>query len=80
MQLARAPRIAARSLADALRLIEAVPHVGVAFSDEVTGRAMYRRLVRVRRGWCYQLIYEVRADMVLVLFVDPSWRERYRRR
>ena len=75
-QLARAPRLAAGKLADALEILSVVPHSGVMLFELLSGRTWHRKVVRIRRGWSYHILYEVRADEVTVHFIDPSWRQR----
>lgn len=74
-QLELAHRVAAPKLADALVVLAQVPRSGMLLlSDELHGRVLYRKLVRIRRGWSYQLVYEIRRDRVLVLSIDPAWK------
>lgn len=49
-------------------------------SDELHGRSLYRKLVKIRRGWSYHLVYEIRRNAVLVLSIDPAWKLRHAHR
>jgi hypothetical protein len=57
----------------ALRVLAIVPHSGRIEDTTSAYAGFMSKLVRVRRGWTYRIIYEVGARWVTVHSVAPPW-------
>ena len=53
------PRPAFEKVAAALEALSVAPRSGVALPVDSQYRGSYRRVVRIRRRWSYQIIYDV---------------------
>jgi hypothetical protein len=56
----------------ALRVLAVVPHSGLRFPDDSEYAGQMTKVVRVRRGWSYRVIYEIAHRCILVHSIIPS--------
>lgn len=72
-QLRELPPPAARKVLEALRVLAGVPHSGIALPDESPFSGLMVKVVRVRRGWSYRVLYEICPRWLFVHAIAPSW-------
>lgn len=64
---------AARRVVEALRLLQATPHIGRRYPDDSPFRGLHYKVVVVRaRRWSYRITYSIGTDEVVVRYLYPS--------
>ena len=72
-QLVRLLTVAVAKVVDALRVLGAVPHSGLLLPEDSPFAGTRTKLVSVRRGWSYRIVYRETRRGIFVLLIVPSW-------
>lgn len=68
-QLRALPAPAARKVLAALRVLAVVPHSGRRLRDDSAVGGLMQKIVRIRRGWSYRIVYEIHVAQIDVLLI-----------